>query len=44
LQARQAARTGGRWDDADAIRNRLMELKVTIKDSESGSDWKIESF
>jgi cysteinyl-tRNA synthetase len=44
LQARQAARTGGRWDDADAIRNRLMELKVTIKDSEAGSDWKIESF
>lgn len=44
LQARQAARTGGRWEDADAIRNRLMELKVTIKDSEAGSDWKIESF
>ena len=44
LQARQAARTGGRWDDADAIRNHLMELKVTIKDSEAGSDWKIESF
>ena len=44
LQARQAARTAGRWDDADAIRNRLMELKVTIKDSEVGSDWKIESF
>jgi len=43
LQARQAARTAGRWDDADAIRNRLMELKVTIKDSEAGSDWKIES-
>ncbi|MDO8645398.1 MAG: hypothetical protein Q7R42_02280 [Candidatus Planktophila sp.] len=44
LQARQAARTAGRWDDADAIRNRLMELKVTIKDSEAGSEWKIESF
>ena len=44
LQARQAARGAGRWDDADAIRNRLMELKVTIKDSEGGSDWKIESF
>lgn len=43
LQARQAARSTGRWDDADAIRNRLMELKVTIKDSEGGSDWKIES-
>ena len=44
LQARQAARGAGRWDDADAIRNRLMELKVTIKDSVGGSDWKIESF
>ena len=43
LQARQAARAAGRWDDAAAIRNRLMELKVTIKDSEGGSDWKIES-
>ena len=43
LQARQAARSAGRWDDADAIRNRLMELKVTINDSEAGSDWKIES-
>ena len=44
LQARQAARTGGRWDEADAIRNRLMELKVTINDSEGGSNWKIETF
>ena len=43
LQARQAARSAGRWDDADAIRNRLMELKVTIKDSDGRSDWKIES-
>ncbi len=44
LQARQNARAGGRWDEADAIRNRLMELKVTINDSEGGSNWKIESF
>ena len=43
LQARQAARTGGRWDDADAIRDHLMELKVTIKDSKDGSSWDIES-
>jgi hypothetical protein len=43
LQARQAARSAGRWDDADAIRNLLMELKVTIKDSDGRSDWKIES-
>jgi hypothetical protein len=43
LQARQAARAGGRWDDADAIRDHLMELKVTIKDSKNGSSWDIES-
>jgi hypothetical protein len=43
LEARQAARAGGRWDDADAIRDHLMELKVTIKDSKDGSSWDIES-
>lgn len=43
LQARQAARAGGRWDDADAIRDQLMEMKVTIKDSKDGSTWDIES-
>jgi len=39
LEARQAARAGGRWGDADAIRDHLMELKVTIKDSKDGSSW-----
>jgi len=43
LQARQSARSGGRWDDADSIRNQLTELKVTIKDSSEGSTWEIES-
>ena len=43
LQARQAARAGGRWDEADVIRNQLLELKVTIKDSQNGSTWEIES-
>jgi peptidase E len=43
LQARQAARAGGRWDDADAIRDKLMEMKVTIQDSKEGSTWEIES-
>lgn len=43
LQARQAARSGGRWDEADEIRNRLTSLKVTIKDSPEGSTWEIES-
>jgi cysteinyl-tRNA synthetase len=43
LQARQAARAGGRWDDADAIRDQLMEMKVTIQDTKDGSYWEIES-
>jgi len=43
LQARQAARAGGRWDDADAIRDQLMEMKVTIQDTKEGSSWEIES-
>ena len=41
LQARQAARTGGRWDEADAIRDRLMSLRVSIKDTADGSSWEI---
>ena len=43
LQARQAARASGRWDDADAIRDQLMEMKVTIQDTKDGSSWEIES-
>mgnify|MGYP006269867479 FL=1 len=43
LEARQMARAGGRWDEADLIRNQLTELKVTIKDTADGSTWEIES-
>lgn len=43
LQARQQARAGGRWDEADVIRNQLTELKVVIKDTNDGSTWEIES-
>lgn len=43
LQARQAARSGGRWDEADAIRDRLTSLRVVIKDSAAGSTWEIET-
>lgn len=43
LQARQAARAGGRWDEADDIRNQLTSLKVTIKDTPDGSSWEIET-
>jgi cyanophycinase-like exopeptidase len=43
LQARQAARLTGRWDEADEIRDRLTSLKVTIKDSADGSTWEIDA-
>ena len=43
LQARNAARAGGRWDEADAIRDQLTSLHVSIKDSAEGSNWTIES-
>lgn len=41
LQARQAARSGGRWDEADDIRDRLMSLHVTVKDQGDSSTWEI---
>jgi hypothetical protein len=43
LQARNAARSGGRWDEADAIRDQLTSLHVTIKDTSDGSQWDIHS-
>lgn len=43
LQARQVARAGGRWSEADEIRDQLTSLNVTIKDSAAGSNWEIET-
>ena len=43
LQARMSARSGGRWDEADAIRDKLTSLQVTIRDSQDGSTWDINS-
>jgi cysteinyl-tRNA synthetase len=43
LQARQSARAGGRWDEADLIRDNLTSLRVVIKDSANGSSWEIDS-
>ena len=43
LQARQSARAGGRWDEADVIRDNLTSLHVVIKDSSDGSTWEIDS-
>ena len=42
LAARESARKQGNWSEADAIRDRLIELKVSIKDSKEGSSWQIQ--
>jgi len=42
LAARESARKKGDWSEADAIRDRLIELKVSIKDSKDGSSWQIQ--
>ncbi|MFM2103334.1 MAG: hypothetical protein RL740_421 [Actinomycetota bacterium] len=42
LAARESARKKGDWSEADAIRDRLVELKVSIKDSKDGSTWQIQ--
>lgn len=41
LAARAAARSHGFWAEADAIRDRLKDLQVTIKDTPEGSTWSI---
>ena len=42
LTARESARKQGNWSEADAIRDKLIELKVSIKDSKDGSTWQIQ--
>ncbi|HUW77466.1 MAG TPA: hypothetical protein VMV52_01795 [Candidatus Nanopelagicaceae bacterium] len=42
IQVRQLARAEKRWDEADRIRDRLTELKVTIRDDSGESSWEIE--
>lgn len=42
LAARESARKKGDWSEADAIRDRLVELKVSIKDTKDGSTWQIQ--
>lgn len=41
LAARASARAHGFWAEADAIRDRLKDLQVTIKDTPDGSTWSI---
>jgi len=42
LAARDSARKRGDWNEADAIRDSLIELKVSIKDTKDGSTWQIQ--
>ena len=42
LTARESARKQGNWSEADAIRDKLIELRVSIKDSKDGSSWQIQ--
>ena len=42
LAARESARKQGNWSEADAIRDQLIELKVSIKDTKDGSSWQIQ--
>lgn len=39
LDMRRTARAEGRFEDADEIRNRLLDLGVEIRDSPAGSTW-----
>jgi hypothetical protein len=42
LEARSAARTGGRYDEADRLRNRLLALGVEVRDRPDGSEWELK--
>jgi cysteinyl-tRNA synthetase len=43
LEARDAARSGGRYEEADRIRSRLQDLGIAIEDTPSGTRWRHSS-
>jgi hypothetical protein len=43
LEARAAARAAGRYDESDAIRDRLVELGVEVRDTPDGAEWDLPS-
>ncbi|MDQ1444708.1 MAG: hypothetical protein QOI20_1172 [Acidimicrobiaceae bacterium] len=43
LWVRAAAREGGRWADADAVRDALVKLGVEVSDGPQGSTWRLLS-
>src|SRR5690554_215899 len=42
LQMRQQARENKDWTTADAIRDKLKEAKIVVKDDKDGAKWKIQ--
>jgi hypothetical protein len=43
LTLRETFRKNGQWKDADALRDCLMRVKVTVEDTDQGARWRIES-
>ena len=41
LDARRQARAGGRWADADTVRDRLLAAGVEVRDTAEGTDWQL---
>lgn len=41
LDARRQARAGGRWADADSLRDRLLAAGVEVRDTAEGTEWQL---
>jgi cyanophycinase-like exopeptidase len=41
LDARRQARAGGRWADADNLRDRLLAAGVEVRDTADGTEWQL---
>ena len=41
LDARRQARAGGRWSDADSLRERLLAAGVEVRDTAEGTEWQL---
>jgi len=41
LDARRQARAGGRWADADTLRDRLLAAGVEVRDTAEGTEWQL---
>jgi cysteinyl-tRNA synthetase len=43
LELRQTFRANDQWTEADAIRNILQAVNITVEDDKNGSRWRLES-